>query len=99
MPKNQKKSVKIGDALLIPDVLPKNIKEIIALAGVYKKSVNARMALGKKEVEQKHELIELVRAAKLKTTDKGVIMFSHEDITITLTPGKDTIKVKEELPE
>ena len=46
-----------------------------------------------KEAEQKQEVIDLVKAAKLMPLKDGVIHFEYDGVEILLTPGKESVKV------
>ena len=84
-----------GDQLDLIDVAPKNAKPIIAAARLYRKHLSARLAVQKKENDQKQVVLELVRNAKLQTLDGGKIKFIHDGVTISVEPRDALIKIEE----
>ena len=91
-----KKEETTGEQLDLIDVAPKNAKVIIGAARIYKKLADARQNALRKEVEQKAEVLRLVRAAKITPLDGGKIRFTYDGITISVTPRDELVQVKEE---
>lgn len=84
-----------ADQMDLIEVLPENAKPIIEAARLYKKLQAARQAALEKEVEQKHKVLELVRAANLQPLEGGKIRFEYDGYIISVTPRDELIKVKE----
>ncbi len=84
------------EQLELIDVKPENMKEIVPAARNYQKTKVARMKATERETKAKVELLSLVKAAKLKPLDDGVIRFKCEGLLISITPRDELIKVKEE---
>ena len=94
-----KKEAVAGEQLDLIDVHPENAKEIIDCAKAYKRYVTDRLAVEKREVEQKQKLLALVRDANLQRLKDGTIRFKLDGFLITITPRDELIKVKEETEE
>ena len=90
------KTKKQDEQLDLIDVAPKNAKAIIEAARIYKRFAAARQKALVKEVEQKAEVLRLVRAAKLQPLDGGKIKFKYDGVTISVTPRDELVKVIEE---
>jgi hypothetical protein len=88
-----------SEQLDLIDTKPKNAKEIEKAARLYMETQGTRIALLAEEVEQKHKVLELVRAAKLQPLEGGVIKFRCDSLTISITPRDELIKVKEDSSE
>ena len=84
------------EQLELIDVKPENMQEILPAAQTYQKAKLARMKATDKETKAKKELLQLVKEAKLKPLDDGVIRFRCEHLFISITPRDELIKVKEE---
>jgi len=84
-----------GEQLDLIDVTPENAKSIIREARLYKKFQAERLAVLKNEIEQKHKVLELVKAAKLQSLDGGKIRFEHDGVIISITPRDELVKIKE----
>jgi len=84
-----------GEQLDLIDVSPENAKPIIKVAREYIKYRDSRMAIQKKEVEHKQDIIELVKAANLAPINGGVIKFEYDGLLISLAPKEMELKVKE----
>lgn len=93
------KEGKTGEQLDLIDVAPKNAKVIIEAARIYNKLMLARKRAGVKEVEQKAEVLRLVREAKLQTLPGGKIKFKYDGYVITVTPRDELVKIVEETNE
>ncbi len=78
------------------DVAPKNMKEIKPAAQIYQKAKEARQRATDKEVDAKTKLLNLVKAAKLKPLEGGVIRFRCDGLLISITPRDELIKVKKD---
>ena len=78
------------------DVGPENMKEIKPAAKAYQKAKTARINASTKEVQTKNKLLGLVKTAKLKPLDDGVIRFRCDGLLISITPRDELIKVIEE---
>lgn len=90
------KTQKSGEQLDLIDVQPENAKAIVSAARLYKKFQAARLTALAKEIEQKHRVLELVKAAKLQPLDGGKIKFKYESVIISVTPRDELVTVKEE---
>lgn len=88
-----------GEQQPLIDVGPENMKEIVTVAKLYKKHMTIRQAALMKEIAKKQELLNLVKAAKLKPLEGGVIKFKVDGLTIKITPRDELVQVKEDSPE
>jgi len=88
-----------GEQLDLIDIHPKEAKPIIAAARLYKKYQLARMAAGKKEVEQKRKVLELVKEAKLQPLEGGKIKFEYNGVEISIMPRDELVKIKDKTEE
>ncbi len=84
-----------GEQLDLIDVKPENAKVIISAARLYKKFQVARSTALAKEIEQKQEVLRLVREANLHPLDGGKIRFEYDNVTVSVTPRDELIKVKD----
>jgi hypothetical protein len=87
--------VKKAEQPALLDVMPKNAKQIVEAAQLYRKYVAQRQRLLEQETAQKEEVLRLVKAGKLNYVD-GKIRFNYEGIIITVTPRDELITIKEE---
>lgn len=78
------------------DVQPENAKEIIKVAREYKEAQRERLAWLKSETDSKQQLLSLVKEAKLKPLEGGVIRFKVDGVLISVTPRDELVKVKED---
>ena len=81
------------------DTAPDNVKPMIKKAKKYRAVIAERLEIQQKESELKAELREIVAASGLTPTDSGSIVFTYEDVTITVAPmqeGKLTVVVKDD---
>lgn len=81
------------------DTNPDNVKPMIKKAKKYRAVIAERLAIQQKEAELKTELREIVAVSGLTPTDNGSIVFTYEDVTITVEPpkeGKLTVVVKDD---
>jgi len=92
-----KKGKKKGEQLELIDVQPENVKAIIPVARLYKKSQAARQKHLAEETKLKQQIIELVDAANLQPLKGGVIRFEYEGVMVSVTPQERQVKVKEKL--
>jgi hypothetical protein len=88
-----------GEQGMLIEVGPENLAAITPVAKRYQKHKKARLAVLAKELADKEELKALVEEANLPPLEGGVIRFSCDGLEIELTPGKASLKVKDELPE
>jgi hypothetical protein len=79
------------------DVTPKNIKEIMAAAKLYKKHQAARLTAGKAEEREKERVKTLVKEANLQPIEGGIIKFNYDGFTISLTPRDILVQIVEEV--
>ena len=93
----KKSEVKVKGQMDLIDVAPKNAKPIIEAAQIYKECQLTRISALKAEVEQKHKVLNLVKAAKLQPLKDGVVKFEYKGVVITVTPRDELIKVKDTL--
>lgn len=84
-----------GEQLDLIDIQPENAKAIIRVARLYKEFQATRIAALAKETEQKHQVLELVRAAKLQPLDGGKIKFEYGGVLICVTPRDELVTVKD----
>jgi len=84
-----------GEQLDLIDVQPENAKTIVHAARLYKKFQAARLTALDKEVEQKRQVLELVKAAKLQPLDGGKIKFEYDGVIISITPRDELVTVKD----
>lgn len=92
----KKETKEVGEQIDLIDVAPENAKEIIAAGRIYKKAQVARSRALKNEVEQKGKVIQLVRESKIPPQEGGVIKFTYEGVTISVTPRDELVRVQEE---
>lgn len=78
------------------DVQPENVKPIVRAARRYKQLQSERKAALDKEVAQKRKVLEMVNNAGLKRLENGVIRFTYDGVTISVTPRDELIKVEED---
>lgn len=90
------KKGKSGEQLPLIDVLPEDAKPIIEAAKLYKEYMLERITWSGKEVAQRNLVREMVAKAGFQRLPDGTIRFSHDGVTITITPQDDKISVKEE---
>jgi hypothetical protein len=98
MAKKSKMSQEVekSEQLDLIDVQPKNAKEIVNAAKLYKKFQAARLSALEKETNQKQTVLELIKKAKLQPLDGGVIKFKNGGIIVTVKPRDELVQVKEE---
>lgn len=82
-----------GEQMPLIDVLPESAKPIVPVARRYHKIIRERLAIQKKEAEQKKKLGEAVHKADLLPLDNGKIIFKWQDITVEVEPQEDKVKV------
>lgn len=96
MAKTEKpKTKKNGEQLDLIDVQPENAKAIIRAARLYKEFQAARQTALSKELEQKHWVLKLVKAAKLQPLNGGKIKFEYDTVMVCITPRDELVTVKE----
>ena len=86
-----------GEQMALIDVAPKNAKDIIGAARIYKKFQAARLKALAKEIEQKAEILRLVRVADIQPLEGGKIRFKYDGVMISVTPRDELVKVVEEV--
>ena len=91
MAKTQKKEKQLA----LIDIEPKNMKEILKKAREYKNAQTQRLSWLASEKEFKHEVLALVKEAKLQPLEDGVIRFHCDGVIISVTPRDELIRVKE----
>jgi len=92
-------TVDSGEQLDLIDVAPENAMPIIRAARLYKKFQAARQAALEKEIEQKQQVLELVRAAKLPPLEGGIIRFSYDGVVVSVTPRDELVRIKDKAEE
>ena len=78
-------------------VAPVRIKEVDTLAEAYIKERDKRLHQTPKEVAAKLKLIEALHRneAKIGRQPDGALVYRYDEIVITLTSGKDKLKVQD----
>ncbi len=97
-PQEQPTEPQEQEQLDLIDIHPENAKPIIAAARIYKKLVGKRLDVLAQEVEQKQKILDLVKEAKLTPLENGVVRFKYDNVTISITPRDELVKVKDENP-
>jgi hypothetical protein len=79
-----------------PGVAPVRIKAVDDAAEEYVKIRDRRMGLTKKEIQAKQNLIDLLHknAEKIGINPEGEMLYVYDDVEVTLTPGKEQLKVR-----
>jgi hypothetical protein len=93
---SSKKKPKADTQFELIDVLPAKAKPIIKAARIYKEYQTERLQALVKEKNQKAKVLALVKDAKLKALAGGVIKFTCDGITISITPRDELVQVEEE---
>jgi len=98
MAKKSKKTKKAlsGEQLDLIDVLPAKAKPIIKAARIYKKYQLERLSALAKENSQKKFVLQMVKEAKLQPLEGGLIKFTCENVTVSVTPRDELVKIKEQ---
>lgn len=94
-PKKEESKARKGEQLDLINVHPKNVKEIIREARLYKEYQAVRISALAKEVAQKKKVLELVSAAGLQRLSDGKIRFEYDGMLVTVAPQDDKITVKD----
>jgi hypothetical protein len=78
-----------------PGVAPVKIPQVDALAEAYIKERDKRLKLTPKEVSAKQRLVDALHAHadKIGLQPDGTIVYRYDTVVITLTPGKEKLKV------
>lgn len=82
------------EQLELIDLTPENAKPLRRAARAYKKAQGERIAALNDEKKHKEKILELVKEAKLKPLEGGVIRFSLNGMVITVTPRDQLVQVK-----
>ncbi len=93
--KTSKKKTQDQEQLDLIDVHPKNSKEIIRVAKLYKKAQRTRINALEEEKQLKQQVLELIKKENLQPTADGQIKFTIDEFTISITPRDELVKVKE----
>ncbi|KKN73497.1 hypothetical protein LCGC14_0400730 [marine sediment metagenome] len=93
MTKKQKEENQSGEQLDLIDVAPENAKAIIRAARLYKELQATRITALNKEITQKAEVLQLVKAAKLQPLEGGKIKFEYDNVVVSITPRDELVKV------
>lgn len=77
-------------------VAPKRIRAVDEKAEDYVKVRDRRMALTKKEIQAKNELIDILHknATDIGADDEGIMRYEYDDVVVELSPGKEQLKVR-----
>ena len=75
------------------------MKEILAKAREYKKTQGERIGWLASEKQLKQELLALIKEAKLKPLEDGIIRFRCDGCVISVTPRDELVQVKEDESE
>ena len=94
MAKKKTKTAK-GEQIPLLDVGPKNNQALVDAVRVYKKHQHDRLVAGKKEVDQKEVVKQLVLKSKLQPLKNGVIKFTCDNAEVEVTPRDVLITIKE----
>ncbi len=85
-----------GQQMDLIDVGPKNSKEIIKHARLYRSAQARRVKALQEEIVEKHTILELVKKAKLQRTADGNIKFHCDGLLITIVPRDELLRIKDE---
>ena len=85
-----------GEQMDLIDVKPKNSKEIIRHARLYKMAQEKRVNALAEEVAEKKKLLELIEQEHLQRLEDGKIKFKLDGYTITVTPRDELVRIKED---
>ena len=99
MSKKEEKPEQGGTQLDLIDVSPENAKPIIDAARLYKKFQVTRQTALNKEVKQKQQVLELVKAAKLQPLDGGKIKFEYDGVLICITPRDELVTIRDKIED
>ena len=92
---SMQEEVEVGEQMALIDVLPKKAKPIIAEAKVLRKFQIDRASAQDKENNQRAKLLGLIADAKIPRLPDGKIKFTYDGLTVTVTPSKESVSVKE----
>ena len=85
-----------GQQMDLIDVSPKNSKEIIRQAQIYRDALARRQSALNEETNAKQKLLDLIKKAGLQRLEDGTIKFHVDGYKITVTPRDELVKVKED---
>ena len=94
MAKQQTEDLEVGEQIPLIDIEPENAKAIARAARAYKKAQKARMEALSEEIKQKEKLLAVVHQADIKANADGEYCFRAGDVTITVKPRDELVKVK-----
>lgn len=94
--KNMAEKVAEGEQMDLIEVGPKNAKVIIEQAKIYKAALAKRLKSLATEVAAKEQLKSLIKAAKLRPMEDGIIRFRVDGFLITVEPRDEKVTVKDE---
>ena len=77
------------------DYQPKNAKEIVEQARIYKKYLNQRINALEKEKGQKKLVLDMIRKSELLPQKNGIIKFQFDGFVISVTPRDELVQIKE----
>lgn len=83
-----------GEQLDLIDVEPENVKAIKRAARAYKAAQAQRITWLADEKKQKMKILELVKEAKLRPNQDGIIKFRLDGIVIAITPRDELVQIK-----
>lgn len=90
----REKSVAGSEQKDLIDVHPENHKKIKQLAHAYKKAQRARAEALAEEIKWKEKLLSEVKESKVTKNPDGSYKFKVDDVTISVTPRDELVRVK-----
>jgi len=91
----KKETKKSNEQLDLIDVAPENAKPMIEAGRLYKKAQKVRLKALAEEVKYKDKIRQLAKDANLQRLEDGVIRFTHDSVTICITPQDEKVTVKD----
>lgn len=83
-----------GEQLDLIDVEPENAKAIKRAARAYKSAQAQRITWLVDEKKHKGKILELVKEAKLRPNEDGIIKFRLDGIVVAITPRDELVQIK-----